>query len=221
MFRILGIGGFPIARPLDRVWLVVAFAALLAVSGCGSVSAPSGATGSTMGTVIGQLANPQVRALVFVAGDGTSNTVEPAADGRFSITLPAGSWRVMAATGGGQLSLIEQAIVVEAGVTATLVNIKLVPKPVVTSVTVTALNPTSAVITWETDIDADGRVDYGFDTHYPLTVNADDRLTREHRVQLTTLQPGTVYHFRVVSSRHRLESTETFSSDRTFTTPTN
>ena len=65
--------------------------------------------------------------------------------------------------------------------------------------TVKQLTSTSAVIVWGTDEESDSRVLYGaMAGTYPLTVTAP-ALVKAHQVALTSLQPSTVYHYRVRS----------------------
>ncbi|MBK8872280.1 MAG: S8 family serine peptidase [Elusimicrobia bacterium] len=66
-----------------------------------------------------------------------------------------------------------------------------------------ALNTTvsagTAVLTWNTDEPADGRVEYGTSVALGLTSPLQSALTLTHSVALTGLQPATTYYFRAVS----------------------
>jgi len=65
---------------------------------------------------------------------------------------------------------------------------------------VTEVTPNSALISWETDGEADSTVRYGRTARHYDAAQADDTLTREHRVSLTGLAPGATYNFAVLSS---------------------
>ncbi|MEM1689681.1 MAG: fibronectin type III domain-containing protein [Candidatus Hadarchaeales archaeon] len=70
---------------------------------------------------------------------------------------------------------------------------------------------TSATITWVTDDDSTTAVEYGPTTAYGYT--ATDGMTTNHRVKLSNLSPGTIYHFRVLStdSENNLEISRDFT----------
>jgi hypothetical protein len=71
--------------------------------------------------------------------------------------------------------------------------------PIISNVAVSGLTSTLATITWTTDQLADSYVPYGTTLSYGSWV-ADSTLTSSHRISLTNLISGTVYHFRVVST---------------------
>ena len=58
---------------------------------------------------------------------------------------------------------------------------------------------TTALITWDTDQPADGRVEYGLTAAYGLQVD-DPALVTEHAVELTGLTPNQTYHYRITSA---------------------
>ncbi|HFE52110.1 MAG TPA: hypothetical protein ENK07_01630, partial [Bacteroidetes bacterium] len=75
----------------------------------------------------------------------------------------------------------------------------------------------TAVISWETNEPSTSVVQYG--TGLPYTAELSDAdLTQTHRLQLSGLQAGAEYHFRVGSS-DASGNGPTWSSDRTFTVP--
>jgi len=88
--------------------------------------------------------------------------------------------------------------------------------PVVSGVQISNLTNTSVLITWNTDEPSDSLVDFGKSAYYDR--NLTSRLfVLAHSVVLTGLEPGTTYHFRVVStdpSGNRAQP----SPDITFTT---
>jgi thiol-disulfide isomerase/thioredoxin len=59
---------------------------------------------------------------------------------------------------------------------------------------------TSATITWKTDKQATGQVDYGKTKEYELTPVSIDELTTDHNIQLTGLEPNTTYYFKIISA---------------------
>lgn len=71
--------------------------------------------------------------------------------------------------------------------------------PEISNVTVTELDETSAVITWETDEEGDSLVNYGLQQDYGIVRDpVGDKTT--HVMRLEGLDPGRRYHFRVVTS---------------------
>lgn len=79
-----------------------------------------------------------------------------------------------------------------------------------------SVTTTTATITWSTDKAADSQVDYGTTATYGTTTPLNQSLVTSHSVTLTSLQPNTVYHFRVKSAD--TAKTLTTSPDQTFTT---
>lgn len=71
--------------------------------------------------------------------------------------------------------------------------------PAITNVQVSEVSETSVTITWETDEDANSLVNYGLQEDYGIVrVPETDKV--EHSITLDQLEPGRVYHFRVVSA---------------------
>lgn len=68
--------------------------------------------------------------------------------------------------------------------------------PVITNLTVAALTDSDAVIDFNTNIPAVGRVDYGESVSYGGTITADGYNT-EHSLRILSLDEGTAYHYRV------------------------
>jgi phosphodiesterase/alkaline phosphatase D-like protein len=88
--------------------------------------------------------------------------------------------------------------------------------PVISNVASSNVTVDSATITWGTDEPADTQVEYGLDTNYGTTTPLDSALTTGHSVELTGLDPGTTYHYRVLSRDGA--GNPTVSDDFTFTT---
>jgi murein DD-endopeptidase MepM/ murein hydrolase activator NlpD len=91
-----------------------------------------------------------------------------------------------------------------------------ITKPKITGTPVAHLGPTSATINWDTNVNADSRVEYGLTRAYGQ-VDGDATLTRTHGVVLSPLQQGTTYHYRVRSFN---DAGEVVSKDYRFTTTT-
>ncbi len=85
--------------------------------------------------------------------------------------------------------------------------------------TVTALDSTFATITWTTDKNATGVVDWGTSTAYGSSTSQAGGNSTSHSVTLMGLTPGTLYHFRAVSADSLGGLSQ--SGDRTFITPIN
>ncbi|MFA6392159.1 MAG: family 43 glycosylhydrolase [Patescibacteria group bacterium] len=84
---------------------------------------------------------------------------------------------------------------------------------IITNVQVINLTETAASITWQTNHPADSRVNYGLNTDYGQE-KYDSGLVSEHLVQLTGLEPGTVYHYQIVSTGNTVAT----QADANFTT---
>jgi hypothetical protein len=92
--------------------------------------------------------------------------------------------------------------------------------PIISAVTATP-GTTSATITWNTDVSATSRVDYGTSPS-ALNLNlSDPTLTGTHSLSLSNLTPGTNYYFRVTSvdaSNNSSTSPPTNTGPASFTT---
>jgi len=84
---------------------------------------------------------------------------------------------------------------------------------VITDVKATVLSPTSVKITWTTNHAADSKVRYGLTTAYGQEKYDAEKVTN-HSITLTGLQPGTTYHYEVLSTGN----TSANDADATFTT---
>ncbi len=88
--------------------------------------------------------------------------------------------------------------------------------PEISEIAVTNITSTSARITWDTDIDADGKVEYGKTTAYASSTSLNSSETDSHTFTLSNLLPDTTYNYRVRSKTS--STTEAVSSNRTFKT---
>jgi hypothetical protein len=76
-------------------------------------------------------------------------------------------------------------------------------------------NETNATITWTTDIPGDSELEYGTGSYSERTP-IDSSLTTTHTVSIANLQPGTTYHYRVISAGE--DQFLQMSTDAIFTT---
>ena len=88
--------------------------------------------------------------------------------------------------------------------------------PEISDIAVTDLGETNAWVAWESGIPADGQVEYGISTNYDLRTVLDPAPRTNHLHELTGLDKGTVYHYRVVSTG--TNGLTAYSSDRTLRT---
>ncbi|NLN75047.1 MAG: family 10 glycosylhydrolase [Armatimonadetes bacterium] len=86
--------------------------------------------------------------------------------------------------------------------------------PAITNVTATNITSDSATITWTTNQSASSKVDYGKTTSYGLS-QQNSALVNSHSINLTGLQSGTTYHYKVTSANANGSTT---SADFTFAT---
>jgi hypothetical protein len=203
--------------PVPGAKALVLMAILLLVQGCQNQGTPA-ANGRQNGVLTGNLAAPAGTTLVVKNIAGETREITLGKTGTFAVALPPGTYKVLARTASGSLNLVKQSVLIEENMTVNLLEVSLVPRPQIVSVSVPQVYADSAVVVWETDIESDGRVDYGREASYGYSTFTTTELSKQHRMQIFGLNPETPYHFRVVSSRHGLEELETFSSDFSFTT---
>ena len=198
--------------------ILLLFAAVINLVGCSSSSDNS--LKGEYGTVTGSLLDA-ANSNIVATSDSGEYIIPVNADGRFSANLPVGVYTLSyrAATANNKLVLTEKKLIVANNVTISVVDSELVPISQVLAVSIPVINVNSAIVEWETDIESDGFLEYGTNELYGVSTYVSTDLTTQHRVQLTSLMPNTTYHFRVVASRHNLESTRFYTQDYTFTTP--
>ena len=91
------------------------------------------------------------------------------------------------------------------------------PSPLeIQNVTVVNTTKTTALISWETNINADAQVEYGLDSGYGSLSTLKPEFEKLHLIELTDLQESTIYFFRVLA--HDEESNLTVADDFQFTT---
>jgi hypothetical protein len=87
--------------------------------------------------------------------------------------------------------------------------------PEISDVEVDQITSTSARVRWSTDIEADGKIEYGVSTSYASSTTHNGT-TRSHTITLSNLLSDTSYHYRVRSKTS--STTEDLSNDRIFRT---
>lgn len=203
----------------NRVWILTLLLIVLTavLPGCGGAGR-QGEDRQTGGLLTGRVPVISGSVVVIRGVDGSEREVAVDTEGRYAASLLPGAYSVLLKTADGRLTLVSQSVSIEDNMTMSLVDVRLVPLPQVVSVSVPLVEQTMATIEWISDIDADGRIDYGTDTRYGYSTYTDTELKTKHRMQLYDLKPDTTYHFRIVASRYGLESAETRSKDYVFTT---
>lgn len=208
------------------VFLLTLLSFFFGLSGCGDQL--SGLKPNTIGNapttaeaikISGSVPAERFNKLVFEEENvGTRFIVPVAQNGFFASCIPAGRYRIMGQTNDGTLSLVKRGVTVEDNLTINLLDVNLVPIPTLTSAVVKQAGATDAIIEWSTDVESEGRIDFGLSPAYGQSTYTDAKSSKHHRIQLLGLLPSTTYHFRIVSTRHGLPETETYSQDYTFTT---
>jgi hypothetical protein len=92
------------------------------------------------------------------------------------------------------------------------------PAPVISSVIVTSITSTSAVISWTTDQSSTSQVQYGTTTAYGTTSMLNSSLVTTHSITINGLIPATTYDF-AVSSANAAGASATSSNFAFTTTP--
>lgn len=90
------------------------------------------------------------------------------------------------------------------------------PAANIIAVSSSLVGTSSASVSWTTDENTSGTVRYGLTTAYETDVLSDTTLGTAHTITLSSLLPGTTYHFRVKAVDHA--NNITYSDDHTFTT---
>jgi hypothetical protein len=88
--------------------------------------------------------------------------------------------------------------------------------PVISSVAATSVTHQAATIGWTTNDPSTTLVQYGTTTSYGTSTALNSSLVTSHSVNLSSLTPGTIYHYKVTSTDEAGNSSS--SSDSTFTT---
>ena len=88
--------------------------------------------------------------------------------------------------------------------------------PIISSIEVKDITQTSVTIAWMTNEKADSFVKYGKTTDYGGTVGDPEESKTSHQIALTSLTPGSVYHFKIFGKDSY--GNLGYSADKTFTT---
>ncbi|OGL78486.1 hypothetical protein A3E39_00570 [Candidatus Uhrbacteria bacterium RIFCSPHIGHO2_12_FULL_60_25] len=161
------------------------------------------------------------------AAGGVNQIMNPAASGAYTISI-AGSF---GDTGGiGVPILDDDQIAVTATVAATTTSStppvgpppgsgppQPTNPPLIFNVQATTTSPTTATITWQTDVSSNSTVDYGHTLSYASGTVSDATQVTSHTINLTGLIPCSTYHFKVTSAD--LLGNSASSGDGTFTMP--
>ena len=199
------------ARFLLGIGLLVAIGLF---AGC--ATGRSGITNSE-GIVTGNVSGLDASS-VLIRGSGVEIEVQPGPDGEFSARLPVGNYKVFLKSSDGNITIVRSDIIIEENLTIRILDVAMVPIPVISSVGVAMVTHDSAIIEWTTNIDSDGGIEYGTDQNYGYSSTTVTTLQKNHRIQLLDLRPATRYHFRVISGRHGIDISKSFSPDFSFTT---
>jgi len=72
--------------------------------------------------------------------------------------------------------------------------------PIISNINILSLTSSSATIYWETDVEANSRVDYGLSDNYSYYKEDIDNYVLKHYVTLTDLNNNQIYHYKITSS---------------------
>lgn len=96
-------------------------------------------------------------------------------------------------------SLISSAMILVFSASIVLAQSNDTTAPDITNVQIESVSDTEVTVTWETDEDADSLINYGLKEDYGI-VRIPEASRTTHSITLDGLDPGRVYHFRVVSA---------------------
>ncbi len=196
--------------------ILLLFIALFNLVGCSSSS--NNSLNSESGTVTGSLLDA-ANSNIVAESDNGEYIIPVDAFGHFTANLPVGVYRFSYRSAStNKIVLTERKYIVANNALISVLDTELVPQPQVLTVSIPVVSDNSAIIEWETDIESDGYLEYGTNELYGISTFVSTDLTTQHRVQLNSLMANTTYHFRIIATRHNLESAKFISNDYTFTT---
>lgn len=202
---------------LAKAMLTACFVLIMGAFTQGCLSNSNSSNSNGEGTLAGKL--PQaIDSTLLAVKDDERVKIPVNSDGSFAAQLAPGRYQLLMQTKDGKLTLIKRSVAIENNLVFTVLDADLIPVPQVVSVSVPLVYDDSAIIEWETNIESDGRIDYGKNELYGYSSYGESVLKTKHRVQLFNLQSNTTYHFRIVASRYSLESAQSMSKDYAFTT---
>lgn len=176
-----------------------------AIAGGSTVTVEIGTNATASGTGANQITNPSAVGTYFITLAGTfgdSGSIPLPINGADAIGVSA----VVSENGGGGGG---------GGSVSTPVVTDSTP-PIISSLTVTSITATSALVQWTTNEPASSIVDYGETTAYSLGPTSDFSLVTNHSVSVSGLSESTLYHLRVRSSDGA--ANQVTSEDLTFST---
>jgi hypothetical protein len=175
-------------------------------------------SGTPLATISGTVPYADAAALVFQRPDGSISECPVRDDSSFSAQVSPGRYHIFLKTAAGALQLVKTSVLVEEYLTVNFLEVQMVPVPAIISVAVPVIYDDSAIIEWETDIESEGRVDYGMDQTYGFSTHTTTDLKKQHRLQIHGLNPATPYFFRIVAGRHGMDDVRNFSREFSFVT---
>ncbi|NLM16851.1 MAG: hypothetical protein GX221_03965 [Candidatus Riflebacteria bacterium] len=199
---------------------LAALIAFLFTTGCFLSPANERNKADSCGSLTGNIKLASGEKLEATSDTGENFSIIPDREGNFTVKLPAGFYRLALLGEDGQpIKLLQESVEIIDNATVQILDGKMVPIPVIRNVKNLWTGQTSAIIEVETDIPSNSFIEYGKTALYGMKELDSGTLASVHRIRLDYLEPGTLYHFRAVTSRYHLESTKAFSGNYTFTTP--
>ncbi len=179
---------------------------------------------STLGSTDIRVTGPNgfTQTATFVSVDTNTNGTPRVAT--YRINTPGGTWDTTdngtytIAMLASQVSDTSSNFVVAGTLGTFTVNIPDTTPPTLSAITSTGLTNSSGTVTWTSNEAADSQVEFGTTTSYGSSTTLNASMVTSHSVNVTGLQPGTLYHYRVKSKD--AAGNLTTSADFTFTTAT-
>ena len=162
-----------------------------------------GSNASSSGTGANQVTNPASVGTYYLSVTSSDSSFADAA----SIALPIG---------GDDTIAVSATVSGISGGSAESVPLGETTAPNVSSVVVSNLTETSADISWNTDENADGKVDFGTSVSYEKGTVTDTSMVMTRLIHLSGLSIGTTYYFQVRSTDSK--GNQATSAGFTFTT---
>ncbi|OGV91430.1 hypothetical protein A3A66_00040 [Microgenomates group bacterium RIFCSPLOWO2_01_FULL_46_13] len=141
----------------------------------------------------------------------TSGTL--AASGSFSFTLGITTGATETSSAGWTIQVSDDSGGASPTTCTGSLSTTIMNAPTISSVTVSEITQTQAKISWSTDKETTGEVQYGRTTSYGSTAT-DSTYSTSHTITLGSLSSDTTYHYKIKTTDRNSQSTET--SDNTF-----
>lgn len=156
-----------------------------AIAAASRVTIEIGTNATSSGTGANQITNPSSAGTYFVTIGGTFGDFG-------SMALPIGSESNVSVTASVPATSVGGGVGGPTGPDTTA--------PAISSIVVSEITSTSAVVSWNTDEISTSAVDYGLTQSFEIGTASDSALVSSHSVSLTGLSIGKGYYFRVRSS---------------------